>query len=274
MKGLIGDITIAEKLNSMAQQIDQRLYLIAYYCPKIMTDKNIEYTFWCGVTNAYGLFCDCANFHIKMKKNLFKIFVDNGLMLNDDYEIIRTFFYNISALRSYFCHNCSNEFYYSRNHIITINQLIFKQFGLMTNKPEGLSKITEKRQWELLLFWLDNNMNEYVNILIKTLNNLAKFEHKFKVVEEWLSVIAQSHFEDKELLNNVLMDLYSFEIKNFSLKVNISSYNIINEWKQILVNKGFCINDVMEIIEQIQSPALPMITIKNALQKYNLSLTI
>ena len=232
---------IAE-LQKLAHSIDCRINLFQGFSPKETDSYKGELLFWRQVVTLYGLFADCDRFQVKEKKNLIELMRRYSLIEKEDYEMVLKFWRDISELRKWFCHNNDVSLYYAENREANIKNYLNRVFLLASNKPEEFKDISPK-DWEILTYDLDRRFLEYLQILEKGLLALKENSDLNEIVEEWILILANALFIDKELIQNVLAEIVIYEKKNRNI-CNMSIGQLVNSCFKQLESSGFSVRDV------------------------------
>ena len=225
-----------EEIRLLARDIDLRINLFQGYHPKRIDLYKGELLFWRQVVNIYGLFADCDRVQIKEKMNLFDLMKRYNLIEKKDFERVVEFWNDISELRKWFCHNNDPSFYYTDIREKRIYNFLNTAFVLVSNKPTMLDEVKGK-DWDTLVFNINSRFEEYINILRKGLSVWNDSIYKADLIDEWLSILANALFADKELIHNVLADIATYnkidqQITNMTVSQLASSYK-----KQLEHNK-------------------------------------
>ena len=185
------DETYLEKLNDkIAEKIDSRLYLAAYYHPKrVSSDTSSEHVFWTAITNIYSLFADCAGY---VKIDLLNLLYKNNVLEESDKRKISDFVQLIKSIRSLFCHNMSSELDDEiQKQLEDFNNFLKRQLhrkNLVVSIPYEMSLPPE--DWEKLIRYLYSESQSCFEILDESINKISE-RNKDKIVDEWLEAIAK-----------------------------------------------------------------------------------
>lgn len=240
------DITRINGIKDKAHQIDYSINLFEGFTPKCTLGKTGESLFWRQVVSIYGIFCDCDLVQIKSKDNLFAILYNADLISKEERDEIYAFYYTISNLRGWFCHNNNVDFYYALNRYRNIKKTLDDSFLIATSKPNNLDEV-QKKDWNLLSFNIISRFEKYLNILENALQKWDDSESKNEIVYEWQEKYAKTLYCDRELIDNVLADLYCFQLQNMGRKITQVSGGV-KSYKLILKNAGFSYNDIKDVL--------------------------
>lgn len=258
------EIILVDKIKTIAKNIDSRIILFECYLPKNITNKSGEALFWNLVTNIYGLFSDCSRVQIKETNNLFKLLCEYGIITRREYDFVNTFYYDISDLRSWFCHNRNSHFYFTSLKLKRIEKLIDRVFSLQSNKPSIFENFTNQ-EWEWMNYYIQSQYEQYFNLLESALIKWAVHPKKDELVRKWIKIYAQTLYNDSELISNVLADWLSFEMKNNMLRINFSKG--INILKDQLRLNAYSIIDIESILLLIDRPSSSLEIIRESFNR-------
>jgi hypothetical protein len=283
MSSIVFDIVIAEELNKMAMEIDNRLYLFAYYCPKQNLNISDEHKFWCGVTNLYGLFWDCAPFintRRDTSKSLVDLFMEHKFVSINESKTIRSFLKYVSSLRAVFCHNCTEDNYFSRLDQKRVKQLFMQLCGSYPCDIEKMETIGDNSHWKKALNWLTNEADKCIFILKGILEKVKISTNKNIIVNNWLEAIASWYKNNDSLLNTVLYDKYNLmcliQFPNPNSRPILNQSQIIKGWKHTIVgeqtNEDKWKNRCLAIVLSMDKPALPCEVMRKNINQAELKL--
>lgn len=230
-----------KKIKRLAHNVDVRINLFEGYSPKETEPYKGELLFWRQVVNLYGLFADCDRVQVKEKRNLIELMNRYSLIERADYDMAVRFWDDISELRKWFCHNNDDSLYYANSRQKKIKNYLDGAFILSTNKPEKIEDIQQK-DWNILTYDLDRRFEEYLDILKKGLSSWKESEYASDLANEWISIFAKALFSDKELIQNVLADIATYEKMNQVYNVPVSA--LANSYFKQLNAGGFSEKDI------------------------------
>ena len=226
------DINIVEHLNKKMSQIDSRLYLFAYYQPKILPEDIDERgCFDIAIFNMYGLLWDCGKM---MQQQLLgsindgrPSFVDQ-MLGRDNRQICKELCSIIYNVRTCLCHNNSDKFFY--------NQETRKRCNEYLNNAAGGSILLNKRnelQWKNVCQDLFIRCIRFTNIIENFLDQLIQEsdpEKKNSFVQYWINSISKWYQTDMELINHVLAQRYNLKISTSSLRKKVCNKHTVSNW--------------------------------------------
>ena len=224
-------------IQSLAHSIDSRLNLFDGYSPKKTDSYKGEVLFWRQVVTLYGLFADCSRVQIKEKKNLFELMNRYALIDRTDYDLARKFWNDVSEVRKWFCHNNDMSLYYARNRENKIKNYLSTAFSVSSNKPERIEDI-QLKDWNLLTSDFERRFQSFLDILEKGLLAWKVSNDSDNLLTEWLTMFSASLFVNKELIQNVLIELAVFEKRNQNIR-NMSDVQLANSYYKQLELNGF-----------------------------------
>lgn len=225
------------EIQRLAHCIDPRINLFEGYEPKNTDSYKGELLFWRQIVTLYGLFADCARVQIKEKKNLLELMRRYALIERADYDMAFKFWNDISEVRKWFCHNNDLSLYYANNRQIKLKRYLNTAFILATNKPEQIEDIQSK-DWDILTYDLDRRFCTYLDVLIKGLCAWKTSPDFEDVLAEWITLLANSLFADKELIHNILIEIAVYNKLNYCIN-NISATQLANEYYKQLESNCF-----------------------------------
>lgn len=230
------------EIQNLAHGIDCRINLFQGFSPKEADSDKGELLFWKQVVTLYGLFADCDRFQVKEKKNLIELMKRYSLIEKEDYDIALKFWRDVSELRKWFCHNNDVSLYYAKNRERNIKNYLNRVFLLASNKPQEFKDILPK-DWTLLTYDLDRRFLEYLQILEKGLLAWKESNDLKEIIDEWIVILANALFTDKELIQNVLVEIAIYE-KNDEKICNMSTSHLVNFYFKQLESLDFSVRDV------------------------------
>lgn len=239
------------EIQEIAQRIDYRINLFDGFYPKNISYAKNESLFWREIVSIYGLFADCDSIQIRDKSNLFGLLCQYSFISKEDYDIVRSFWRDISALRKWFCHNTDSKLYYQKNNLKRIENFLDKAFVISTEKPKTLEQMQDN-QWPILVADIDRRWEEYFEILKRGLVAWENSELKLEAVGEWVERFSKTLFENTELKENVLADMALFEIRNFGIDTSIKLR--LHEIDEDLKEKGFSSENINKFIKEMKTP--------------------
>lgn len=236
-----------QEIIKIAHEIDCRINLFEGYTPKETETYKGELLFWRQVVNLYGLFADCDRVQVKEKRNLLDLMNRYSLIERADYDMAKGFWNDVSEIRKWFCHNNDNALYYSGIRVRKIKEYLNRAFVLSSNKPEKIEDIVQK-DWSILTFDMERRFDEYLNIIKKGLLSWQNSNDFEDLMDEWIELFANALFSDKELIQNVLADIASYEKKNQGINMSVSL--LVNSYYKQLESGGFSEKDIEEVLKQ------------------------
>lgn len=286
MSTIIFDIGLVEELNKLATEIDKRLYLFANYSPKQSLNITDEHKFWCGVTNLYGLFWDCAPFINKLqytKKSLVDLFLEHRVLSRTDAKTFRFFLGHVSSLRSFFCHNCADDNYFSRRDQEKVERLFIRLCGIYPCDMERRETLGGDSHWKRALIWLTEEANKCIGILEKALCEVKVSANRQVIIHGWLEAVAEWYKDNDSLLNSVLYDKYNLMSlirfpqggRRFSDARQDAGQNV-KMWKRLKIgeqtNEELWKRRCLTIVLSMDKPALPCEVMKINISQSELKL--
>lgn len=241
-------------IRKLAHTINKSLNIFEGYIPKSTDNKNGEVLFWREIVNVYGIFFDCDRTQLKEKNNLFNLFLKFSLINEEEKNCVYKFYKDISDLRGWFCHNNNIDLYFPEQKKNSIIKIISNVFSLKTNKPYSLEDITDK-DWLIMNCHIHNRFDEYLIILSNALENWKNSPDKQIIDHEWCTIFSSALFKDQELKNNVLAELYKYQLIDRGKKIeNISGG--IAYFNQILTNEKYSEEDILAVLKQINEKSI------------------
>lgn len=241
-----------EKICCLAHDIDPRVNLFQGFSPKETDSYSGELLFWRQIVSLYGLFTDSDRAQVKEKKNLIELLSRYNLIERSDYNMALKLWDDVSELRKWFCHNNDPSLYYADNRQKKIKNYLNSAFGLSTKKPEKIEEIQAK-DWGILTFNIDSRFQAYLEILEKGLLAWKDSEYKSDLLDEWITILAKSLFLDKNLIQNVLADVATYEKRNQGI-TNMTVPQLAMSYLRQLENGDFSENDIERELKQNNSP--------------------
>ena len=208
-----------KEIRKLAHSIDFRINLFDGYSPKKTASYKGELLFWRQVVSLYGLFVDCDRVQIKEKNNLMDLMKRYSLIERSDYDMALKFWGDVSELRKWFCHNNDDTLYYVEKRQKKIKNYLNSAFVLYSNKPERIEDV-QQNDWNILTYDLDRRFQEYLDIVEKGFLAWVESDYKSELIDEWISIFAKALLATKELMQNVLADIATYE------KMNQGIYNM------------------------------------------------
>ena len=178
-----------DRLNTLAGELDCRLYAFAYYAPKrydSVDSLGAREAFWMAVTNLYALYHDCSPF----RKEPEAVFDKSN---KPPIRLVKSFHDLLSKLRAMYCHNCSGE----DNSLIVFE--IIKFFESIDRNLDFLpdnddfreaNLLFDEVQWEKALCFLCKTSDEIIRQYNNRLTNLKNSPEKQKYIRKMLEKIA------------------------------------------------------------------------------------
>ncbi|HWP96387.1 MAG TPA: hypothetical protein VN426_06020 [Syntrophomonadaceae bacterium] len=208
-----------EALNDLATQIDERLFLFAYYEPKPWPEKESARTrFYTAIVNLYGLFWDCGPFVRTrlMVDNMYHpqdSILPKGADLQDLRKTISGRFVVlievISAFRSIICHNNSSVFYFNGRMQDAAVHWCDEFCGIWRPLAD-----LESCDWKKMLDVLISQMRQVAEDMEFCLNDLIRLipsrnYQLNKTIDQWLLYgIGGWYRYNHELLLNAMAEFY------------------------------------------------------------------
>lgn len=237
-----------QEIKRLAHEVDARINLFESYSPKETESYKGELLFWRQVVNLYGLFADCDRVQVKEKRNLIDLMNRYSLIERTEYDMVIRFWNDVSELRKWFCHNNDESLYYVNSRQKKIKNYLDRTFMISTNKPKTIEDIQQK-DWNILTYDMERRFNEYLNILEKGLSAWKESEYASDLIDEWISILAKALFSDKELIQNVLADIATYEKLNQDI-YNISVSVLANSYFRQLDAGGFSAGNIEDELKQ------------------------
>lgn len=237
-----------EELRCLAHNIDPRINLFEGYAPKETESYKGELLFWRQIVSLYGLFSDSDRTQVKGKKNLIDLMKRYELIDRGDYDSALRFWDDVSEIRKWFCHNNDTSLYYAIKRQKTIRDYLNAAYVLSTNKPEKIEDIQQK-DWGILTFNIESRFQKYLDVLEKGLLAWKESEFQVDLMDEWITIFAKSLFSDRELMQNVLADIATYEKMNQRI-FNMSVTQLANSYYKQLEEGGFSERNIEEELKQ------------------------
>ena len=226
-----------EELKKLAHNIDVRINLFEGFSPKTIKGYKGEVLFWRQIVNIYGLFADCDSVQVKAKRSLIELMKRYSLIELEEYEAIMKFWSDVSELRKWFCHNNDDSLYYSIIRKRKIENYLDKAFVFASNKPKTLEEIQQK-DWDVLNYNIDSRFEEYIQIMEKALTVWTESNDKSELIDEWIAIQSGALFSNKELIQNVLIEIANYDRMNQGI-INVKSSELANRYYNQLECGGF-----------------------------------
>lgn len=247
-----------EKLNTLAAQIDSRLYFAVYYQPKSCLDQeSARYNFRTMTTNLYGLFHDCGSF-IRVISDVLIPQVrtylnepgcsapfsseEKALLLQADMsKKFSQWMTVVEAWRSVFCHN--NDDQQRLNLAATEIALTWSDSEvpfLSENITMAAFDNISRGDWELLIQKLFRETCEVQSYLEKCLIVAASMPQgslpKRKIVARWLNALGYWYTKKQDLLLNWIADWYVYYINTIPKGVDAGVYDADMSFRKNIQN--------------------------------------
>lgn len=231
-----------EEICRLAHDIDPRLNLFQGFSPKETKYYKGELLFWRQIVSLYGLFADSDRSQIKEKNNLINLMYQYDLIERVEYDMALKLWHNVSELRKWFCHNNDSSLYYVANRKEKIRNYLNSVFAFSTDKPEEIKDVKEKN-WELLVLNIDSRFQRYLEILKKGLLAWKDSEYKSDLLNDWIDILAQSLFLNKELIQNVLADIATCQKIDQGI-TNMTVPQLAMSYFRQIHDRGFSSNNI------------------------------
>lgn len=127
--------------------------------------------------------------------------------------------------------------YYPAKRKKKIVKYLDQEFGLATNKPTTMN-LVQQNDWTVLNFNIDSRFDEYLNLMEKALVLWQTSPDKGKLISEWIEIQSKALFSDKELIQNVLAEIATYEILNQGLR-NTTPTNMAMMYYNQLESRGY-----------------------------------
>lgn len=206
--GICFSADTADRLNTLAFQMDRRIFLFAYYEPKPYREDESWYSRFCtAVVNLYGLLKDCGPFLGAVLNHLSKAWQISGV-----YEDYRQLLADTSAFRSIFCHNCSRELQLNVEHYSHAEAYILSHAGEYLSLQD-----LEQAHWKTLLQALTTSAKRLADGLESALNELIQSSDALKrdnTIKFWIRQIAVSYQKNPSYLLHTMSALYQWYLEN------------------------------------------------------------
>lgn len=260
-----------DDIKKLAHSINKSLNIFEGYIPKKTDDKIGEALFWREIVNVYGIFSDCDRTQIKERENLFNLFLEFSLIDAEKKGTVFRFYKDISDLRGWFCHNNNIDLYFPEQKKNSITKLINNVFSLSSNKPNSLEDISEK-DWQIMNFCIHARFTEYLDILFEALQNWKNSPNKEIIDQQWCIIFSRALYRDQELINNVLAELYKYQLVDKGKRIeNISGG--VAYFKQILTDGEYSEEDILLVVKQINEKSISSnVIIIQSLERFQLEL--
>lgn len=224
-----------DEIRTLAHRIDPRINLFEGYSPKLTQNYSGELLFWRKIVTIYGLLADSDRTQIRNKKNLFELMYRYELIERSDYEEACRFWRDISELRKWFCHNNDETLYYSKCRKQIIKNYLDRAFLFATNKPHSINDIMD---WSNLVFDVDRRFQAYLICLESGLTKWKSSDNKEELIDQWIYILADSLFLNKELIHNVLAELAMFKKKDNNIS-NMTVAQLEHSYFRLLEESNF-----------------------------------
>lgn len=207
-KSICFSAVLAEELNKKAFLLNKSLFLFAYYEPTPYNEKESSRTkFTTAIINLYGLFWDCGPFVFELFKSRNSILLTDWPMIKAKAEGLRNL---ISAFRTIFCHNCSDQLLLNVEKISDANRWII-QYGWQDVR--AISEDGWNKLFVALVTEVDSLTIDIGNALDE-LNSTQDFSRKENAINWWIKQIAISYQRNPDYLLNTMAELYILYLKN------------------------------------------------------------
>lgn len=200
----------AEALNKEAFSLDRRLFLFAYYDPKpYLANESNRSKFQTAIINLYGLFWDCGPFVSQL------LYSYDSILLYDWYRIqaaADSLKNCISAFRSIFCHNNSDQFPLNEEKIFAAERWI----SLHINGTQGIDSLHDD-DWGTLLGHLVGEADSLISDIDTALDALQDtwdLGRRERAVERWIRQIAITYQKNPDYLLNTAASMYQLYLLN------------------------------------------------------------
>ena len=200
----------AEALNKKAFLLNRSLFLFAYYEPKPYYEKeSCRSKFITAVTNLYGLFWDCGPFFFDLLKSPDSILIHDWNRISWDATQLEK---GISAFRTIFCHNCSDQFPLSEEKI--------KDARFWASRyTYGWQRIIELsgEDWEKMLAGLVSETDSLlcdIDIALDGLDSTPDTSRRERAIERWIQQIALGYRRNPDYLLNTMVGLHELYLTN------------------------------------------------------------
>lgn len=237
-----------EKIRKLANSIDPTINLFEGFVSKETSTYKGELLFWRRIVSIYGLFSDCDRVQVKEKNNLIELMKRYNLLSIEEYNFIKSFWYDVSELRKWFCHNNDDTLYYHAIRKNKIEKYLDQAIVLATNKPVTMDSV-QQNDWTVLNFNIDGRFDEYLNLMEKAFNLWQTSPDKEELISEWKKIQSKALFSDKELIKNVLAEIVKYEILNQGLK-NTSLANMAKIYYSQLENGEYSEKNIADEMER------------------------
>lgn len=152
------------------------------------------------------------------------------------------FWNDISELRKWFCHNNDPSLFYASNRAQKICDFLNSAFVLASNKPTRIEEISNK-DWNILSFNIDNRFKTYLEVLRNGLLTWKDSIYRDDLLDEWILILADALFSDKELIQNVLADIAAYEKINQKI-TNMTVFQLVSAYNKQLEHSNFSAADI------------------------------
>ncbi len=202
--------TPAEALNKKSFQLNRSLFLFAYYEPKPYLEKeSSRINFQTAIINLYGLFWDCGPFVFNLFYTNDSIQINNVIQIRQKANSLEK---GISAFRTIFCHNCSDQFPLNEEKMEKAKYWA----SLYSHGWQSIDDISEV-EWEKLLVGLIKEADSLINdidISLDALNTSPDTNRRQSAINRWIKQIALTYRDNPEYLLNTLVGLYQLYLLN------------------------------------------------------------
>lgn len=200
----------AEMLNKKAFMLNQSLYLFAYYEPKSYYESESNYSkFSTAIINLYGLFWDCGPFVFQLFKSQDSILINDWQRISWEADSLKR---GISAFRTLFCHNCSDQFPLNAEKVAeAIYWASRYSYGW-----QSIDEISEDGWGKLLagIVYEADSLVKEISIALDNLTATADVSRRDRVVERWIKQIALGYRRNPEYLLNTMTGMYQLYLIN------------------------------------------------------------
>lgn len=200
----------AEALNQKAFLLNRSLFLFAYYEPKPYYEKeSCRSKFITAVTNLYGLFWDCGPFFFDLLKSSDSILIHDWNRISWNATQLEK---GISAFRTIFCHNCSDQFPLSEEKIENAR-------FWASRYTYGWQRIIEisDEDWEKMLAGLVSETDSLlcdIDNALDGLDSTPDTSRRERAIERWIQQIALGYRRNPDYLLNTMVGLHELYLTN------------------------------------------------------------
>ena len=149
----------------------------------------------------------------------------------------------MSELRKWFCHNNDVSLFYARKRQNKIKNYLNTVFLFASQKPEKFEDMQSK-DWDILTSDLDRRFQEYLDCLKTGLIAWSTSDESGKLIDNWICILANGLFSDKELIRNILADIATYNKKDQNI-ICMSVSQLSNSYFKQLESDNFS-SDVIE----------------------------